>query len=309
MENRITVREAVTEIEIAAFWEQLYNYYKRDIFPDSVDGEQNHFLGVEYRQHMEIIHKRPQDRCYYLLFYQNEQNVGFAMPVIYTSEDGKCFIMDFCVYPEFRGNSMGKECARALLKWAEKNGAFYAELNYSDNVRRKHFWQSIGFVQNGSDQWGDPLMLFPPKERAPISVEILTDSEDWQLQKLENGFRAEVGVPALTEEMYSKLTAAIQNGETTFFLAKRGYRAVGMCSITRYFSSSICSEAGILSDLYVEPVFRKKGIAQMLCIAAMDFCKENNIVNPSVFCSSKEEKLFQNLNFNNTLDILLIHSN
>lgn len=302
MENRITVREAVTEIEIAAFWEQLYNYYKRDIFPDSVDGEQNHFLGGEYRQHMEIIHKRPQDRCYYLLFYQNEQNVGFAMPVIYTSEDGKCFIMDFCVYPEFRGNGMGKECARALLKWAEKNGAFYAELNYSGNVRRKHFWQSIGFVQNGSDQWG-------PKERAPISVEILTDSEDWQLQKLENGFRAEVGVPALTEEMYSKLTAAIQNGETTFFLAKRGYRAVGMCSITRYFSSSICSEAGILSDLYVEPVFRKKGIAQMLCMAAMDFCKENNIANPSVFCSPKEKKLFQNLNFNNTLDILLMHSN
>ena len=293
MENRITVREAITEIEIAAFWEQLYNYYKRDIFPDSVDGEQNHFLGVEYRQHMEIIHKRPQDRCYYLLFYQNEQNVGFAMPVIYTSEDGKCFIMDFCVYPEFRG----------------KNGAFYAELNYSDNVRRKHFWQSIGFVQNGSDQWGDPLMLFPPKERAPISVEILTDSEDWQLQKLENGFRAEVGVPALTEEMYSKLTAAIQNGETTFFLAKRGYRAVGMCSITRYFSSSLCSETGILSDLYVEPVFRKKRIAQMLCMAAMDFCKENNIANPSVFCSPKEKKLFQNLNFNNTLDILLMHSN
>ena len=299
MENRITVREAITEIEIAAFWEQLYNYYKRDIFPDSVDGEQNHFLGGEYRQHMEIIHKRPQDRCYYLLFYQNEQNVGFAMPVIYTSEDGKCFIMDFCVYPEFRGNGMGKECARALLKWAEKNGAFYAELNYSDNVRRKHFWQSIGFVQNGSDQWGDPL----------ISVEILTDSEDWQLQKLENGFRAEVGVPALTEEMYSKLTAAIQNGETTFFLAKRGYRAVGMCSITRYFSSSLCSETGILSDLYVEPVFRKKRIAQMLCMAAMDFCKENNIANPSVFCSPKEKKLFQNLNFNNTLDILLMHSN
>lgn len=134
-------------------------------------------------------------------------------------------------------------------------------------------------------------MLFPPKERAPISVEILTDSEDWQLQKLENGFRAEVGVPALTEEMYSKLTAAIQNGETTFFLAKRGYRAVGMCSITRYFSSSICSEAGILSDLYVEPVFRKKGIAQMLCIAAMDFCKENNIVNPSVFLQFQGRKI------------------
>ena len=171
MENRITVREAVTEIEVAIFWEQLYSYYKRDIFPDPASEEQNHFLGSEYRQHMENIHNRPQDRCYYLLFYRNKQNVGFAMPVIYTSEDGKCFIMDFCVYPEFRGNSMGKECASALLKWAEKNGAFYAELNYSGDIRRKHFWQSIGFVQNGSDQWGDPLMLFPPRKASQFQWE------------------------------------------------------------------------------------------------------------------------------------------
>ena len=77
-------------------------------------------------------------------------------------------------------------------------------------------------------------MLFPPKESIPISVEILADPEDWQLQKLENGFRDEVGVSVLTAEMRSRLTNAIQNGGTTFFLAKRGYRAVGMCSVTRY---------------------------------------------------------------------------
>ena len=140
-------------------------------------------------------------------------------------------------------------------------------------------------------------------------MEILADPEDWQLQKLENGFRDEVGVSVLTAEMRSRLTNAIQNGGTTFFLAKRGYRAVGMCSVTRYFSSSICYEIGILSDLYVEPVFRKKGIAQMLCKAAMDFCKENNITNLSVFCNSQEEKLFQDLNFNPILDIILMHFN
>ena len=129
MENRITVREAVTQTEVATFWEQLYNYYNRDIFPDS-DDERDYFLGAEYRQHMETIHNRLQDRCYYLLFYQKEQNVGIAMPVIFTSEDGKCFIMEFCVYPEFRGNGMGKECDSVLLEWAEKHGAIYAELNY-----------------------------------------------------------------------------------------------------------------------------------------------------------------------------------
>ena len=59
----------------------------------------------------------------------NGQDIGFAMPVIFSSEDGKCFIMEFCVYPEFRGNGTGKECAAVLLDWARENGALYAELN------------------------------------------------------------------------------------------------------------------------------------------------------------------------------------
>ena len=37
MENQITVCEAVTESDAAAFWEQLHTYYKRDIFPDPKD--------------------------------------------------------------------------------------------------------------------------------------------------------------------------------------------------------------------------------------------------------------------------------
>ena len=185
MKNQITIREAVTENDAAAFWEQLHAYHKRDIFTDSDKEELEYFLGQAYRDHMMKINGRPQDRCFFLFFHRGGQDIGFAMPVIFTTEDGKCFIMEFCVYPEFRGSGTGKACAAALLDWAKKHGARYAELNYGGNERRRRFWESVGFIENGADQWGEPLMLLPPEENLPITAELLADPEDWQLKKLE----------------------------------------------------------------------------------------------------------------------------
>ncbi|MFQ9053322.1 MAG: GNAT family N-acetyltransferase [Oscillospiraceae bacterium] len=119
MKNQITIREAVTENDAAAFWEQLHAYHKRDIFTDSDKEELEYFLGQAYRDHMMKINGRPQDRCFFLFFHRGGQDIGFAMPVIFTTEDGKCFIMEFCVYPEFRGSGTGKACAAALLDWAK----------------------------------------------------------------------------------------------------------------------------------------------------------------------------------------------
>ncbi|MGN0786474.1 MAG: GNAT family N-acetyltransferase [Christensenellales bacterium] len=148
-----------------------------------------------------------------MFFHRDGQDIGFAMPVIFTTEDGKCFIMEYCVYPEFRGNGTGKECAGVLLDWARKNGALYAELNCGSNERRLRFWESLGFIKNGADEWGEPLMILPPKDDVPITVEILTDSEDWQLKKLENGFLKEIGEQALTEEKQEQLRQAIRDGK------------------------------------------------------------------------------------------------
>lgn len=153
----IGVREAITETDVAAFWEQLHTYHKRDIFPDPNSEDLEYFLGSEYYDHMMKIHSRPKDRGYFLFFHRDGQDIGFAMPVIYTTEDGKCFIMEYCVYPEFRGNGTGKECARVLLDWAKEHGALYAELNYGGDKRREHFWQSVGFIKNGADEWGANL--------------------------------------------------------------------------------------------------------------------------------------------------------
>lgn len=246
MKHEITIGEAVTEVEIAAFWEQLRAYYRRDIFPDPRDTDREFFLSQERQAQMQQIHDRPQDPCHYLFFYRDGQNIGVALSVIFTSEDGKCFILDFCVCPEFRGNGTGRACAQALLAWAKAHGAHYAELNCGGDQRRFRFWESVGFVTNGVDEWGDALMLLPPKEEVPITVEILTDPEDWKLKKLENGFLKEIGEQILTNEKQEQLTQAIQAGKITFFMAKRDSRAVGMCSVVKcFFYLFLCRHGGI----------------------------------------------------------------
>lgn len=301
MENQITIREAVTEADVAAFWEQLYDYFKRDIFPVPEDEDRAYFLGDEYRAHMHKIHNRPQDRCYYLFFCRGGQDIGFALPVIYNTEDGKCFIMEFCVFPEFRGDGTGRGCARELLDWAKENGTLYAELNYGGNEQRLHFWKSVGFIENGVDEWGQPLMILPPQDHVPTIVEVSSDPEDWQLKKLENGFLKEIGEQALTEEKQEQLQQAVRDGKITFFVAKRGYRSVGMCSVARCFSTFACTDTGVFEDFYIEPVFRGKGIARKLAQAAQKWCEENGIASLTVCCAPCDEGMYQALEFNTRL--------
>lgn len=159
---KISIREAVTEQEISLFHAQLSAYFQRDIFPDSKSEELAYFLAEEYRATLRSLHERREDRLYYLFFTQNGQEIGFAMPVIYESEDGKCFILEFCVYPPFRGNGMGTACAAVLLDWAKMRGARYFELN-SATDRRTRFWKRCGFLENGVDERGEVLMRLSPE--------------------------------------------------------------------------------------------------------------------------------------------------
>ncbi len=301
MEYQITVREAVTEQDAAAFWEQLRTYFKRDMFPDPAAEDLAYFLGDEYRIGMQRVHDRPQDRNHYLFFDAGGRDIGFALPVIFTSEDGKCFIMEFCIYPEYRGNGTGTACARALLHWAKKHGAKYAELNYGSDARRLRFWQRLGFVENGADEWGEPLMLLPPAEDIPITVEVLSDPKDWQLKKLENGFLKEIGEDPLSEKQQEQLSQAVRDGRIAFFFGKRGYRAVGMCSVVKHFSTFACTDTGVFEDFYVEPAFRKRGVARMLVQAAQSWSREQGLSGLTVCCAPCDESMYQSLGFDAAL--------
>ena len=158
-----------------------------------------------------------------------------------------------------------------------------------------------GFVENGVDEWGEPLMLLPPAETVPFTVEILKDPVDWQLLKLENGFKREIGEESLTKIQQKQLQQAVRVGRITFFFAKRGYRAVGMCSVAAYYSTFSCSNVGVFEDFYIEPAFRNRGTARKLAEAAQSWCRENDIASLTVCCAACDEAMYQALGFNTSL--------
>lgn len=298
----ITIREAITETDVSRFSRQLFAYYERDIFPDPENGDRSYFLDdTQYRAHMQQIHDRKTDRCHYLFFCRDGQEIGFCLPVLFLSEDGKCFLMEFCVYPEYRGGGTGTQCAQVFWQWAKAHGAAYAEINCGGDERRKRFWQRSGYRPNGADEWGDPLMILPPSEPVPITVDVLADADDWQLCKLENGFRAAIGEEALTEAQQDALKQAVREGRITFFIARRGYRAIGMCSVTRGFSTFTCAEVGTLDDFFIEPVFRKQGIARQLLQTAQSWCGKHGLASLTVCCAPCDEAMYQSLGFHERL--------
>ncbi len=142
---------------IADFWEIHLKYLVDDgIIEDEDDIE--YFSGDEYRNIIRANMLRENDRHHMVYFTENSKRIGAAQYNTYQSEDGKCFLMDFWVFPEFRGNGTGHRCFQALEACTRAAGARYYEINSEkeDSVR---FWKSIGFIENGRDEYDMPLLI------------------------------------------------------------------------------------------------------------------------------------------------------
>ncbi len=131
-----------------------------------------------------------------------------------------------------------------------------------------------------------------------ITISKATQNENWQeLLHLESSYLREIGEQPLTKEQQAQLFQAIQESRITFFLAKCGKQSVGMCSVVRHFSTFACTDTGVFEDFYVEPAFRKMGIARMLTQAAQNWSHEQGLSSLTVCCAPCDEQMYQSLGF------------
>ncbi len=294
MHGEIEVYECLGDAERERYWQRLREYFLRDIFP----GDEGCFhCSDEYKNRIEKLHERRFDPARYLFFRRGGEEIGLALTVVYASEDGKQFILEFCVYPECRGSGTGAACAKALLDWGCENGAKFAELNCGDE-RRERFWSRLGFVRNGIDAQGEPLMLQPPSEEAPMTVGLANGIEEFWA--LELSLFAETGRTPPDEMGRSRMIGAMSAGRVAFITVKRLNRPVGLCSVSRCFSSDTCWDAGVLSDFYIEPAFRGRGAARMLVGKAAEYCRKQGMQSLSVTCRDADIELYRTLGFDTT---------
>lgn len=148
--------EEISVANINEFWHAHVKYLIDDIISDEEDI--SYFSGRDYRGVLEEHMIRSQDKQCMAYFLRDGKRIGAVSYCTYQSEDGKCFILDFWVFAEYRGNGTGHQCFKEFEKYTKANGALYYELNSvkEDSIR---FWKSIGFTENGKDEYGMLLLI------------------------------------------------------------------------------------------------------------------------------------------------------
>lgn len=168
MENNIIIQDAITSEEITLFWEKRNVYMREDIIPNCTFGdpitkeEEDWFFSKEYMEHIMGLYFREINKLYLIFFEKDGVRIGFSNYITYHSEDGKCFIVDFCIDIKFRNQGLGRECFHLIESREVHNGATYFALNLS-NEKNERFWKSLGFVKNGNDEYNNPIYIYRPK--------------------------------------------------------------------------------------------------------------------------------------------------
>ena len=141
--------------------DEFWNIHIRYLIDDGIITDEediDYFKGEEYREILKNHMIRNIDKQHMIYFVENEQRIGAASYCTYQSEDGKCFILDYWVFPQYRGNGTGHKCFEALEQYTKMDGAKYYELN-STKENSIRFWKSLGFVENGKDEYDMLLLL------------------------------------------------------------------------------------------------------------------------------------------------------
>lgn len=312
MTNNITLSPVLTDEDSRFYREQIRAYMLRDILPETddalgapnTDEDRAFFLSPEREALLDAVCQRETDRAERFLFVKDGVRIGLCMVCTSLSEDGKCFVIDFCILPEHRCQGLGKACFAALSAHETARGAAYFELN-THRLRAMRFWQSLGFLYNGYDAHGSILLIRPPAGDVPIVCSAPDTDDMEQIFDLENGYKAEIGEPFLSAAQQDALQAAVSAGRIRFFCAKRATRVIGMCSVVPMFSTFACAQTALFEDFFISPAFRRRGVARQLAAHVQTVLAKEGYASLLVGASAPDEVMYASLGFDEPIGKLM----
>ncbi len=122
-------------------------------------------------------------------------------------------------------------------------------------------------------------------------------------------YKEEIGEDgSLSPAQKDRLISAIGCGDIQFFLIKCEGHAIGMCSLSRLFSTYACAPMGIVEDVFIEPSFRKKGHIRRLMRWVQAYCTSEGIRSLWVGSSQSDQGMYASLGFDMPLGQLMAWS-
>lgn len=130
----------------------------------------------------------------------------------------------------------------------------------------------------------------------------LTEADFGALCDLHLRYKQEIGEEAPDEEALQRLKIAAAEERILFFGCEEQGRLLGICSVTRGFSTFCYGACGVFEDFYILPEYRRQGIARRLAAAART---GSGVKSMTVGCADCDRAMYEAIGFRVRLGNLL----
>lgn len=268
MGKNIDLKYINTENEMKKLWSLHKEYMERDIFKNDelgvelTEDDRKYFLSKEYRDEINKILERDINKGYGIFFISENNIIGFSTFCRYDSEDGKVFILDFCILPEFRDKNFGTKCFSLLKDIEISKGGSYFELNIS-NRRNMNFWQKQGFKFVGIDEYG--VVKLSTNENEVFLTEIYDNNlKEIALLKIYNEQKKFVADPmTILAKAY-----LYRNNNSKVYGIKFDKKIIGMIMVREIYEKPVCYE---LQQFFIDMNYQSKGLGTKALNLIIDY--------------------------------------
>ncbi len=115
-----------------------------------------------------------------------------------------------------------------------------------------------------------------------------------QLTKLHVLYKQEIGEDAPSQVELQRLRDAMAAEKILFFGCERAGKLLGICSVTKTFSTFCYGDCGVFEDFYILPEARHQGLARALAAFAWE---ASGVSAMTVGCADCDRSMYEAIGF------------